>query len=85
MSPHHIFPPKKILFHHTQRLNYNALECVENFTQNLLQKRLKERGQRLCWIPQADYFKKLMNRPGMEACQVSECCKKIVAIDVVAK
>lgn len=51
---------------------YNQLECIENYSQELLQRKLKEKGHKLCWIPQADYFIRLMNISDMEACQTTK-------------
>ena len=52
--------------------NYNYLECIENYSVALLQKTLKEKGHKLCWIPHADYFIRLMNISNIEACQSTQ-------------
>ena len=48
---------------------YNFLACVENLTTNIILQRLKTAGINICWIPQADYFIRMMNQTGIRACQ----------------
>ena len=52
--------------------NYNYLECLDNFAQTQLRKKLSAQGEKLCWIPQADYFIRLMNLTSIEACQTTK-------------
>ena len=47
---------------------YNYIKCIELFTVNFL----RESGQKLCWIPQADFFIKQMNDASIGACQTRE-------------
>ena len=52
--------------------NYNFHKCADNCTQSLLQTSLGDSGQKLCWIPQADYYMRLLNLTNTEACQTLE-------------
>ena len=47
---------------------YNYIKCIELFTVN----NLRQSGQKLCWIPQADFFIKQMNDTSIGACQTRE-------------
>lgn len=58
--------------HNLKDKRYNYHECLDNYTQLQLQKRLREKSQKLCWIPQADYFIRLMNVTDIEACQTTK-------------
>ena len=51
--------------------NYNFFECIDNAIQKLLQEEVSTKKQKLCWIPQADYFIRLMNLTSIEACQTT--------------
>jgi hypothetical protein len=56
---------------------YDHIKCIEMFSLNLLKQRLLEKGITLCWIPQADFFMKQMNKSSIEACQTRESMEAI--------
>lgn len=60
-------------FEHSEIMakDYNYFRCIDNVTQNLLKKKLETDGHKLCWIPQSDYFIRLMNLTSIEACQTT--------------
>ena len=49
--------------------NYDYLKCVEMYTRDQLLKNLMEKSQKLCWIPQADFFISAFNSTNIEACK----------------
>ena len=53
-------------------IRYSYLKCIENYSHELLQKVLNDRGHKLCWIPQADLFIRLTNASNIEACQTTK-------------
>ena len=56
---------------------YDHIKCKENYTANLLKQTLHKNNNRLCWIPQADFFIKQMNISSIEACNTRENMKTI--------